>query len=375
MRSAFAALLAFAALAASAATTIQHKPVDTYVADKRIRLEATVSDPKGIKLARAYFKTTTQADYLFVPMQAQLTSASTYVAVLPAPAKAASGLQYVFLAVNNGDEITKTEAFMAKRTEGETPSWQMVPGDGQVRVFTELPAAPSPATAFSDSVSMDVAESGARFGAVAGLYGGQASSAAAATTSTTGTPTTVSATAAGGGLGTGALIGGLAIAGAAAAAGGGGGGGGGDSGSTSYAGSWSGTNTASMNVTCTGTSATCSLSMPWSGTVSSANVFTGSYGNTSATCTSPGFTPVAESLATAAPLSFTIASNGSATVTPAVNQTISAGGATVSVNCSALTAQFVASPRGVSGTQPCSATYSYPGLNCNMSWQFNFTGH
>jgi hypothetical protein len=256
MRESFAArwisLLAAAVLmpagapawAATSETRITHKPIDYFVAEKRIRLEATVADPKGVTLARAYFKAKTQADYLFVPMEAQQTLPNSYVAVLPAMAKSNESLEYLFLVVNGDNQVVKTEPLAAKLREGQdAPSWQMVPSEGKVSVWTEVPGTPSMAGSFSDSVGMDVVESGARFGIVAQIFtsGSQAAAAAGGASGAGGTGSVaVSGAAAGatsagvvsvatGVIATTTIVAAAAVAAAGAAAAGGGGGGGGGS--------------------------------------------------------------------------------------------------------------------------------------------------
>ena len=254
-----AGLAAWLATAAYAQTNIQHTALAYYVPGKRIEIQAQVSDPKGIKLARTYFKVGAQADYLLVPMQS--LGSGRYASVLPAPSPAADSIEYLLLAVNDAGQVSRTDAYeMAVRRSGDAPAWQNVRADGPMKVFTEIPQAQMPTASFTDSVTMDLVESGARFGAVAGLAGGGAggSGAAGGAGGSAGT-TTATAAAAGGGLGTMAIVGGLALAGAAAAAagGGGGGGGGGGSSSSAYAGAWTGTQSMSMSVNCTGTPGGC----------------------------------------------------------------------------------------------------------------------
>ena len=54
---------------AFAQTGIEHAPLSYFVAGKRINVEARIADPKGVKVARTYFRAGAQADYTFVPMQ------------------------------------------------------------------------------------------------------------------------------------------------------------------------------------------------------------------------------------------------------------------------------------------------------------------
>ena len=155
-----------------AGTKVTHDALKFFVPEKRIRLDAAVTDSKGVTMVRAYFKGKTQADYVFVPMEAQQTAKDSYVANLPAMAKSNTEIQYLFLVVNGANEVLKTESFVVKAKDStEVPSWQMVSDDGSVKLFTEVPDAPAVAASFSDSVSFNVVESGARFGLVAQLYG------------------------------------------------------------------------------------------------------------------------------------------------------------------------------------------------------------
>jgi hypothetical protein len=180
-----------------AGTKVTHEAIKFFVPEKRIRLDAAVVDPKGVTTVRAYFKSKTQADYVFVPMEAQLTAKDSYVANLPAMAKSNDEVQYLFLVVNGANEVLKTEPFVVKAKDSkEVPSWQMVSDDGSVKLFTEVPDAPAVAASFSDSVSLNVVESGARFGLVAQLYGASgAATASGAAAGATNAGTTTAATA------------------------------------------------------------------------------------------------------------------------------------------------------------------------------------
>ena len=231
----------------AAETKVTHKPLGYFMPEKRIRVEARITDPKGIQLVRSYFKSDAHADYLFVPMAASVSDPNAFVGCLPAPAASAVSLDYLFLSVNADKEVVKTAPAIkieARKSE-EAPSWQMGCGDDKLTVWKELPELPSPSGAYADSVAMDVVESGARYGVVAGLFGGESSAAAVAATSgsNAGTVAVVTGTSMGAGA---LLLGALAVG---AAAGGGGGGGGGDvtpppppppPPGNPYAGSWTG---------------------------------------------------------------------------------------------------------------------------------------
>jgi len=239
----FFAMLAFLVLQvptaayAASGTKVTHDAIKYFVPEKRIRLDATVVDPKGVTLVRAYFKGKTQADYVFVPMEAQKTDPNSYVATLPAMAKSNESLEYLFLVVNGANEVVKTEPFTVNaKASGDVPSWQMVNDNEPMKLFTEVPNAPGVAASYSDSVSLNVVESGARFGLVAQLYAGSSSAGAAggaaaggsgsagatgAAASATSAGVTTAATAA---VSMTTIVAAAAVAVGAAAAGGGGGG-------------------------------------------------------------------------------------------------------------------------------------------------------
>ena len=205
-----------------ATSKIKHKPIKYFVPEKRIKLEAKVTDKEGVSLVRCYFRAAEQADYVFVAMNA---ASSLYQGILPAPSKDTEMLEYLFLVVNGKNQVVKTQTFkINKKDKEKAPAWQQVSAEGDIHVSTELAQAPETLQGFTDSIVMDVVESSARFGTVAGgIYlaskaGGV--SGAAATSATAGTVT------AGAGLSTAAIIGiGVAVAagvGAGAVAAGGG---------------------------------------------------------------------------------------------------------------------------------------------------------
>jgi len=189
--------------AIKATSKIKHKPIKYFVPEKRIKLEAKVTDKEGISLVRCYFRAAEHADYVFVAMNA---SSSLYQAILPAPSKDTEMLEYLFLVVNGKNQVVKTQTFkINKKDKEKAPAWQQVSAEGDIHVSTELAQAPETLQGFTDSIVMDVVESSARFGTVAGgIYlaseaGGLSGAAAASTTAGTVT--------AGAGLSTAAIIG------------------------------------------------------------------------------------------------------------------------------------------------------------------------
>ncbi|MFZ2630456.1 MAG: hypothetical protein WAX48_02630, partial [Desulfosalsimonadaceae bacterium] len=156
----------FAATAIAATTQMKHTPPDYFVADQRIQLEANVTDDQGVKLVRCYFKAAGEADLVFVPMNT--TGKNQYSGILPAPSAATTQIEYLFLAVNQANQVVRSQNFtLYQDANKKTPAWQNIPQEGEIRVSIELDKAPTQLMGFSDNVTIDVVESGARFGVVA----------------------------------------------------------------------------------------------------------------------------------------------------------------------------------------------------------------
>jgi hypothetical protein len=167
------ALMLFAACPAStvnaADTKMKHTPPDYFVSEHRIQLDADVQDPSGINLVRCYFKAVGEADLVFVPMSP--AGSSKYAGILPAPSATTDRIEYLFLAVNAQNQVVRTQSFFIDRNDAkEKPACQDIPKDGEIRVSMELDSAPKELRGFSDNVTIDIVESGARFGVVALLY-------------------------------------------------------------------------------------------------------------------------------------------------------------------------------------------------------------
>jgi len=207
----------FAATAHAATTQMKHTPPDYFVADQRIQLEAKVTDDQGVKLVRCYFKAVGEADLVFVPMND--IGKNQYAGILPAPSATTTQIEYLFLAVNQANQVVRSQNFtMYKDANKETPAWQNIPKEGEIRVSIELDQAPTQLMGFSDNVTIDVVESGARFGVVALLYHtitDSDSKEAAALNSSSGTSTAAATSAASASAATGATSAGVITAGAA----------------------------------------------------------------------------------------------------------------------------------------------------------------
>jgi hypothetical protein len=208
-------------------TEIEHKPIEYFVPEQRIRLDAEVTDDQGVNVVRCYFRAVEQADYVFVAMK---PGSSLYRGILPAPSKDTPALEYLFLVVNGDNRVVKTQTFRVEGKDSDKiPAWQEVSPQGDIRVTTELAQAPTAPPGFADSIAVDVAESSARFGfVVPGIYTSTQVAAAGGATGTAAAATSAGMVSAKtGGISTLAYVGGAAlIAGIALAAGGGGGGGG-----------------------------------------------------------------------------------------------------------------------------------------------------
>ena len=396
------ALAAFGVACASAQTTIDHSSLAYFVPGKRITVNAGVSDPKGVKVARTYFRAGAQADYTYVPMT--YTSGNRYVATLPAPSAGTPSIEYLVLAQNAEGTVSRTQSYtMPARQSGEAPSWQSTASRGDVKVFTELTQAPANVAGFTDSITLDVAESGARLGAVAGLYGAgggagggaagatsASSSGASATTATTASSTTAAAgtsaattgvaagatAAAAGGISTAAIIGGVAIAGVAAAAASSGGGGSSSAssppppGGTShpFAGTWAGTTVSNETFTCSGPGfptapTTCTSTRNFTAIIDPAGNLTINLGVETDVCNG-----VSQTFPAATVQGGVVSTSGTATIIPPVE-----AGGTVDV-CTPITVTFTLSPRRVSGSGTCTVQSNTPGVTCSGSGTTTITG-
>jgi hypothetical protein len=202
---------------------IKHKPIQYFVPDKRIKIDTEVTDKEAIKLVRCYFRAAGEAGYVFVPMEAG--KEGVFESILPAPGKNTKTLEYLFLVVNEKNQIVRSQVFTAdKKDDDKAPAWQQVTSEGDIHVSTELANVPTTPPGFSDSIVLDVVESGARFGLVAeGIYTASQIGAAGGATGTAAVASSAGVVIASAGMSTLAIVGiGAAVAavagGAAAAA-------------------------------------------------------------------------------------------------------------------------------------------------------------
>jgi hypothetical protein len=216
------------ASAAPAETAIEHQPLEYVVPARRIKVEAKVTDPKGIQLVRCYFRAAkTSTDFAHVDMVK--TGEDSYIAELPAPAQGSTGIEYALLAVNGRRSVIKSgNLLVPMKYDQSTPSWQDAASQRRVNVSMEHSPTPKTLAGFDDNVNITSTDPSQCYGALAGLTDAPASATTASGASfggavpvTYGGISTKTALLIAGGV---VLVGG-GIAIAAAASGGGGGGG------------------------------------------------------------------------------------------------------------------------------------------------------
>lgn len=189
------------------AIEIEHNPIEEATAGERVTLKAEINDESGVKTARAYFKTAEAANYSFVVLESN--NGEDFTGTLPAPANGSGGFEYLILVQNGNSKVVKTQTYMVT-VEDDDDAAQAVAENDKIQVYTELEQAPTDIAGFSDNIAIDVVESAAKLGVVAGLY-----SAATAGSSSGGAIAAGTVTATAGGISTTAMIvGGVLVAGA-----------------------------------------------------------------------------------------------------------------------------------------------------------------
>lgn len=200
------------------AMEIKRDPVKQVNAGQRIDIVFEIEDDSGIKTVRVYFKAMEGLDYSFIVLTSE--NGKDFVGTLPAPVNGAGTIEYLLLVQNGNNQVVKTQNYQVA-IEDDDNAENPVAENQQLRVYTELEKEPEEITGFSDAIDIDLIESSAKLGVVAGLYnaglaGSSTSSAVAAgtvTASTGGISTTTAI------LGT--VIAVAAVGGVAAASGGG----------------------------------------------------------------------------------------------------------------------------------------------------------
>jgi hypothetical protein len=117
------------ALAAATTTEIKHESPGEYYPGFRIKLDAEVTDDVGIMVARCYFKTKKQENFVFVNMAQEPDS--HYLATLPAPWVNSESIDYVFVVVNTEKKVVRSQVFTIEEEDTEAAAtWE---GMGEVR--------------------------------------------------------------------------------------------------------------------------------------------------------------------------------------------------------------------------------------------------
>lgn len=256
------------AQAAENQTKVVHKPLrGDYIPGFRIVVDAQIEDPAGLITARCYFKSKNDANFAFVEMTS--ADAAAYQATLPAPFVNSEEVQYLFVAVNNNKQVTRTQLFTLSEAETEEgtawqdinevkevrvdrvqeaaeryvalfgknkgkyadrlASYQTASSEGTIQVGTEVNRNLAQVQGFYDTATVSQVPGAARYGLLAeNLYSAEAVAAGGGSSAAGGATAAGMTVATTGGLSTAALIGigagVVAVGGVAAASGGGGGG-------------------------------------------------------------------------------------------------------------------------------------------------------
>jgi hypothetical protein len=156
--------------ASGVTTKIIHETIKYFVPGSRISITSGAADEEGVKLVRCYFRAKGEANYVFVEMNTG--DNDQYQCVIPAPSRNTAFIEYIILVVNEKNVVVRTPVIEIRQdANSPLPEWQKDDSREELLVKTELPNQPMTVNGFSDSVSVDLEESIARFGYVAeGIY-------------------------------------------------------------------------------------------------------------------------------------------------------------------------------------------------------------
>jgi hypothetical protein len=154
-------------------TTIVHTPLKSVPSGQRIPMSVQVKDPQGIDLVRIYFKGVDGDDYSFVTLEPSpeairtgIITGGEFSGSLPAPAKDAGWVDYLFL-VKNSDQVVVKSQNLTVSVAPATDDAELAAEP--LKVFTELDQLPEKIVGFSDNITYQSIEPAGRFGIVAGL--------------------------------------------------------------------------------------------------------------------------------------------------------------------------------------------------------------
>ena len=172
---------------------IDHSPPGDYYPGFRLNLYADVEDDAGVRLARCYFKTKNDKNFVFVDMTDK--GGGLYQAQLPAPWVNSENVEYLFVVINNPKQVTRSplytlaeeptreaavwkdqgevyeirldqyqeaaekyQAFkkqIVDKYKNDIPDWQTADDKNPVRVKTELPKELAQMEGFFDKVTVE----------------------------------------------------------------------------------------------------------------------------------------------------------------------------------------------------------------------------
>lgn len=165
--------LAQAETTVTPSTAIAHVPLKNVSSGKRIPLSVQVKDPQGIDLVRVYFKGVDGDDYSFISLDPSpeairtgIITSGEFSGNLPAPARDAGWVDYLFLVKNSDQVVVKSQNFtvsVAPATDDADLAAE------PLKVFSELDQVPEKIVGFSDNLVYASTEPAGRYGIVAGL--------------------------------------------------------------------------------------------------------------------------------------------------------------------------------------------------------------
>jgi hypothetical protein len=165
--------LAQAETAVIPSTAIVHTPLKSVPSGKRIPMSVQVKDPQGIDLVRIYFKGVDGEDYSFISLDPSpeairtgIITSGEFSGNLPAPAKDAGWVDYLFLVKNSDQVVVTSQNFtvsVAPATDGADLAAE------PLKVFSELDQLPEKIVGFADNLAYQSIEPAGRYGIVAGL--------------------------------------------------------------------------------------------------------------------------------------------------------------------------------------------------------------
>lgn len=196
---------------AQLSSSLEHEALRSVRSGERIHIATEFASQSSIDSVRVYFRAATEVPFAFVPMEAD---GASFLGVLPALARDAETLQYLFLVRRLSGGLEISETFQVEVQDGAEPDSSAQP----LTVYTESSQPLQGLSGFADNLLIETVEPQARYAQLAGIIDGTPSGMSAPTS--TPATTTPSPPAAGsrsgigtlGMVGVGALVVGLGAA-------------------------------------------------------------------------------------------------------------------------------------------------------------------